>query len=307
MMRRIRYALKKILSLFGLNRFFYRVDSFFQLVVNRQMRKELNKNKKFHNLHRGERCFIIGNGPSINEQDLTKLSGEITFTVNQFSRRSDFIAINSTYHVWTDKRFFAFESSAEEKEMLSVIKSTKNKNAKQTIFYAYGLKEYVEKYNLNNLSSTAYLGEDYIYNVKDIKKINLTRCIPGFSTVIHYAIFIALYMGFSEIYLLGCDCTGFITTAEAKMKSLRSDTALYGYNITESEKRRLERVNNVFSIEEELSFYANIFKNYRLLNCLADSKGVKLINLTKGGLLEDLRREEYETVIEECNLAKTKM
>ena len=33
--------------------------------------------------HKGERCFIIGNGPSLKQTDLTKLKNEYTFGLNR--------------------------------------------------------------------------------------------------------------------------------------------------------------------------------------------------------------------------------
>jgi hypothetical protein len=38
---------------------------------------------EFHNRHRGERCFVVGNGPSLNNIDMTKLKGEITLGSNR--------------------------------------------------------------------------------------------------------------------------------------------------------------------------------------------------------------------------------
>lgn len=37
----------------------------------------------FHNRHQGERCFVVGNGPSLNNIDMTRLRGEITFGANR--------------------------------------------------------------------------------------------------------------------------------------------------------------------------------------------------------------------------------
>ena len=34
-------------------------------------------------IHKGERCFIIGNGPSLKQTDLTKLKNEYTFGLNR--------------------------------------------------------------------------------------------------------------------------------------------------------------------------------------------------------------------------------
>lgn len=37
----------------------------------------------FHGRHRGERCFVVGNGPSLNAIDMTRLRDEITLGSNQ--------------------------------------------------------------------------------------------------------------------------------------------------------------------------------------------------------------------------------
>ncbi len=38
---------------------------------------------EFEGHHAGRRCFIVGNGPSLNQIDMTKLAGEIVFTANR--------------------------------------------------------------------------------------------------------------------------------------------------------------------------------------------------------------------------------
>ena len=37
----------------------------------------------YRNSHQGERCFIIGNGPSLRQTDLSRLKGEFTFGLNR--------------------------------------------------------------------------------------------------------------------------------------------------------------------------------------------------------------------------------
>lgn len=39
--------------------------------------------KDFHNIHKGERCFVAGNGPSLNRIDMSKLDGELVFGSNR--------------------------------------------------------------------------------------------------------------------------------------------------------------------------------------------------------------------------------
>src|SRR3954447_4142667 len=49
--------------------------------------------------HRGERCVIIGNGPSLNETDLALLSGQATFGLNRIYLMYDRLGFTPTYHV----------------------------------------------------------------------------------------------------------------------------------------------------------------------------------------------------------------
>ena len=42
-----------------------------------------NEIKVFKNKHDGQRCFIIGNGPSLTAEDLNLLKNEVTFAANR--------------------------------------------------------------------------------------------------------------------------------------------------------------------------------------------------------------------------------
>lgn len=39
--------------------------------------------RRFHNIHKGQDCFIIGNGPSLNKMDLTELHNFYSFGLNK--------------------------------------------------------------------------------------------------------------------------------------------------------------------------------------------------------------------------------
>ncbi len=49
--------------------------------------------------HRGERCFIIGNGPSLRDTDLSLLRDEHTFGLNRIYLMFDELGFSTTYHV----------------------------------------------------------------------------------------------------------------------------------------------------------------------------------------------------------------
>ena len=41
------------------------------------------KNRKFNNCHKGRKCYVLGNAPSLNKIDFEKLEKEYVFTVNE--------------------------------------------------------------------------------------------------------------------------------------------------------------------------------------------------------------------------------
>jgi hypothetical protein len=74
----------------------------------------------FHNRHRGERCFVVGNGPSLNNIDKTKLKGEITLGSNrcflgypQWGFPFTYWGVYDNYQIETYHRVYEAEVPAE--------------------------------------------------------------------------------------------------------------------------------------------------------------------------------------------------
>ncbi len=57
-----------------------------------------------HNRYQGERCFIIGNGPSLNDLDLSKLAKEYTFGMNKIYLLYDRIDWRPSFYTLLDWR-----------------------------------------------------------------------------------------------------------------------------------------------------------------------------------------------------------
>src|SRR5436190_17810789 len=56
----------------------------------RDLVRRLAPNVKLANKHRNERrCFVVGNGPSLNTQNLTLLANEFTIVANSFFQHRD--------------------------------------------------------------------------------------------------------------------------------------------------------------------------------------------------------------------------
>ena len=63
--------------------------------------------RAFKDCHRGERCFILGNGPSLLNTDLAPLADEITFGVNGIFYMTRQCGFAPTYYVVEDNHVFA--------------------------------------------------------------------------------------------------------------------------------------------------------------------------------------------------------
>ena len=118
-------------KIFNLNE---KVCKFPKLIFkNKEWKNILNYNAKYKNIHKGQRCFILGNGPSLKTDDLRQLENEFVFSVNQIARHPDFEYIKPTYHFWADPHFFEIdENKPEDLELINTMKKVKTDESFQT-------------------------------------------------------------------------------------------------------------------------------------------------------------------------------
>jgi len=70
-------------------------------------RKYLKKNEELRDRHKGERCFIVLNGPSLHNYDLTAITNEYVFCTNYFFQSDYFNIIKPNYYCITDNTSFS--------------------------------------------------------------------------------------------------------------------------------------------------------------------------------------------------------
>lgn len=277
-----------------------------QCIIRRQISENKRKdeiklvsdNDNFKNLHLGERCFIIGNGPSIKTVDFHLLQNEITFTVNQLSRLERFSQLKTNYHLWSDERFFHLNKDDEgDMELLETMLKVKTGDNSPVVFYKTTAKEMIDSFDLNHMLKIEYYMDGPMGNHCSNIEYPLTRMMPIFSTCIHYAIVIAVYMGFKEIYLLGCDCTGIINTINSRISD--SNHFEYAYEITDNEKKRMRKVSTESSIADEFMWYGNLLSTYGVLYDYARNHGCNLYNATVGSIIENVPRVNLDDVLKQ--------
>ena len=248
----------------------------------------LKENKKIKNIYKGKRCFIIGNGPSLANHNLNKLTEEYTFTVSHFFMTEWFDIINPFGYVVADPVLFE-DSDFAIKWLMKLDRQCKNQNL---FFPIYAVKT-VQKYNLFQNRNVYYLDMSGQFH-EDISKfdIDLIKKIPGAQTVIIMAIIIAAYMGFNKIYLIGCDSDW------AKYPSARGYLPhFYSENNKITKPETCSRQDWMY--EDVLNAALIIFKSYRILYSKLNKKGINVFNATNDGFLDVFKRVDYAALFKD--------
>lgn len=242
------------------------------------------KNEELHNKYKKRRCFIVGNGASIGDQNLSLLADEIVFVTNEFWRMSNYNVVKPDYWVIVDPVYFC----PEYKEILlggiNSISELETKPAFFVPYYAQGIIH--ESYGWDEWTSVYYI--DAVMSFVDgySDEYNIAKPVPGTQCVVQTAMLLATYMGFEEIYLLGVEQTNVIDTIEAYLGKKMSR---YVYDID----KEVQKYITMNSLEQMLKGYANIFHLYKEIYKFAQNRGVEIFNCTTVSLIDSIPYRDY--------------
>ncbi len=268
-------------------------------ISDKDYRTLLNKNARFKNLHQGKRCFIVGNGPSLKKMDLSKITNEITFTVNNIMYNKDvYDLVNSDYHIMIDPSYFNLNTdSIEGFEKIELLKTINYSNRAPVCFTSIEGVEFYKTHGLDKVLDLAYLYQHGNLTPAFIRENDLTRNILASQNVVQAAILVACYMGFKEIYLIGVDMTSIFLTFESNEngeKDILKDFHVYNYS--SAERKKILDSSIVHDNEYMLYDYAKTFSIFKGIRKFAESKGINVYNATIGGGLDVFKRIRYESL-----------
>lgn len=157
-------------------------------------RESIRNLKRFKDIHTGERCFIIGNGPSLKKTDLSYLKDEFTFGLNRIYLMFPELGFSTSYYLSINS--LVIEQCAQD--ILAL---------KMPRFLSWRSREFIRKAlgeerklpvdpPLSFLHST-YTGKKFAYDASG-------RIWEG-ATVTYVAMQLAFYMGFRQVILIGVD------------------------------------------------------------------------------------------------------
>ena len=230
--------------------------------------------RKLKNSHMGERCFIVATGPSLTFEDLNKLKNEFT------------ISMNSIVNIYDKTDYRPYIYMIQDKTAIEKLGRKIGDDSK--VFVGIG--------NLGHLCGSCITKKDhkklfkadctnvyYIDTADSWFYLNFrsSKFSPKFSsdcgvriydgcTVTYSAIQLAFYMGFSKVYLLGCDCdySGPVKHIDGFDNDIVYDKA--------------QQINKMMS------------KSYGIALDYANRNDLGLYNATRGGKLEALPRVNFD-------------
>lgn len=264
------------------------------------IRRMLNANKELENIHRGKRCFVLGNGPSLNNIDFKRLSKEIVFTVNHLSEHPQFQELQSDYHVLTDLQSFGVRYPKEKltpgvKEYtLKSIRSLASKG-NPILIVPYQAKPVLQKAGITDILRIKYVCP-YRSFVDGFHSCNLTKPISSFTGTVLATILYAVYMGVSEIYLLGCEQTGIIDMLECVL----GNKSKYGHAYAEREALYDEGYRiwlNSVGIKKLMKDEYSRHEGYDQIYHYCRQRGVQIYNLTVPTLISSIPKRNFEEII----------
>lgn len=228
----------------------------------------------YRDMYKGQRCFLIGNGPSLRADDLTKLheAGEVTF------------AFNRIYNIFDQTRWRpTFYISQDEKMLAGCADVVSNLKA-QAKFIPIQLKWW----NGIDISDAAYFSivNQQTENPQEFRfSDDISRCIYNSLTGMYTAAQIAAYMGITEIYLIGVD---------------------HHFHISQNNRGEIVVDNSVkdyftdkYNEDKDKLYIPNTERStltYVAMKHHCDARGIKVFNATRGGKLEVFERVDFDAL-----------
>lgn len=247
--------------------------------LNIELWKQLlvERNREFADRHRGERCFILATGPSIKTQDLSVLEGETCISVSNFFVHPLFATIRPRYHCIAPYHYPLTEESMQswmDDLALHVAKLPE-------VNLIFGITDVKRNLKGNRFADRRPYFLDFSGSPQDVLDSGLDLAGPVFpaQSVSIMALMAAIAMGFSEIYLLGCDHDWLLHMYETRhfyAEEKHAFTRVSGANIEWKDH----------DVEVECRSYINLWQQYKVLRHIAAGKGITIYNSTEGGMLD---------------------
>lgn len=230
------------------------------------------KLSKFKEIHTGETCFIVGNGPSLRSEDLETIyrRKKSSFGFNRIYLMFDKTQWRPTYYI-----------SQDEKTLKNCTKEVNQ----MELPYKF-IPIFIEYYHDIHIDNAVLF--HLISSETDFPKMSadISKFIGNSTTVAVTAAQIAVYMGFKKIYLIGIDHS--FSTYQNDIGEIIQDDSAKDYFTEEYNKDKADLY--IPNLDASTRAFLSLKK-------FCDEKGVQVYNATRGGKLEVFPRVDFDEVI----------
>jgi hypothetical protein len=164
----------------------------------------LKRNQRFKDIHRGETCYIIGNGSSIQHMDLSKFNQHITIGINMLTIHNQAKHLDLKYLAHVEPFFFYPYIKnpyihVYQRNMLGLATKRSLKDFPDTELFT----------SISNCFGNTHPRSNYMYHFGERKpskqNCDLTQSFSFMQGGFSAAIGLAYYLGFRKMILIGID------------------------------------------------------------------------------------------------------
>lgn len=215
----------------------------------------------------GRRCFVVGNGPSLNSDDLDLIKDEDSFSSNHIYKVFEQTDWRPRYYFLQD-RYAKLDIELADME----------------VKYKFISDYYWRTHELKDSQAICFHGIRFFGDGNLPFSEDASKGIVIHHTVTYSMLQMAIYLGYKRIYLLGVD-HNYASTYDSDGKIEISNFPIRSHFYEDD--RPKEIIANIEGMNEA----------YAAAKRYADNNGVSIVNCTRGGHLECFPREDLNKVM----------
>ena len=239
----------------------------------------LKKNLLLKNTNINKRIFLLGNGPSLNDFDLKKLKDEIVIMVNRSFDHPDYEIIKPKYHIFVDPKLSTGEWPLEYLDIVF----KKNPNVSLVLNAKWYHLDKFSKFR--NKKNVFWIINNSISLLINNFNNDLTTIYNSGMSVVEQGLSLGIYSGCKKIYILGVELNGIAYLMTDK------ESHFSGKDPDYKSHNGLKYANSMNTSSRSIRIFYKTSEH-------CNKKNIKLINLSKKGLLDFIPRNNFEELFD---------
>ena len=247
---------------------------FFFLYLFSDTFKFLKNNAKLKDLLINKKVFILGNGPSINKYDLTKLNNQNVIMVNRSFKHKDYEIIKPNFHFFVDNKM------SNGIWPLTYVDEVFLKNPTCKIFLNADWYHLSNFKNLRNNKQIYWIKFTLISLINDNFKSDFTKIVTAGSSVVDCAITLSIHLGSTDINILGVEGNGIAHLM------CNQDSHFNGKDVDYDDHNSLLFANDMIS-------NARAIRQWHQTAKFLKKRKINIYNLTNEGILDAYKYKNF--------------